>query len=264
MPAGLYSLVTILVCIVLAKLAGADYLAGIAKWVAHRQDTLSEMLHWVKPGTAHRTTYSRILGRVLQIAEFERVVRDFFAHPPNAGQRIQLTLDGKTLRGTIPAGQTRGVFAGRRLGDGASRGRRERIRNSCRRAGVKMPGFQGKIITGDALLAQRELSRPIVEAQGDYVWTVKANQPQPCQDLETLFAGDACTPGFSAATNDFRSAKTGDKAHAGAFIGAMEKLADQNLAELEPERWVEFLLYDHPPIGERLKRGVQFAATQDK
>jgi STE24 endopeptidase len=51
--------------------------------------------------------------------------------------------------------------------------------------------------------------------------------------------------------------------NASAFIGAMERLADQNLAELEPERWVEFLLYDHPPIGERLKRGAQFAATHD-
>lgn len=39
-----------------------------------------------------------------------------------------------------------------------------------------------------------------------------------------------------------------------AFIGAMEKLANQNLAQLEPEPWVEFLLYDHPPIGKRLKR----------
>lgn len=37
-----------------------------------------------------------------------------------------------------------------------------------------------------------------------------------------------------------------------AFTGAMEKLADQNLAELEPEPWVEFLLYDHPSIGKRL------------
>ena len=44
-----------------------------------------------------------------------------------------------------------------------------------------------------------------------------------------------------------------------AFIGAMEKLADQNLAELEPEPWVEFLLYDHPPIGKRLKMGEVFA-----
>ncbi|MGB8648204.1 MAG: M48 family metallopeptidase [Anaerolineae bacterium] len=43
-----------------------------------------------------------------------------------------------------------------------------------------------------------------------------------------------------------------------AFIGAMEKLANQNLAELEPEPWVEFLLYDHPPIGKRLKMGEAF------
>jgi STE24 endopeptidase len=46
--------------------------------------------------------------------------------------------------------------------------------------------------------------------------------------------------------------------NAPAFIGAMEKLADQNLAELEPEPWVEVLLYDHPPIGKRLKRGAEF------
>jgi STE24 endopeptidase len=44
------------------------------------------------------------------------------------------------------------------------------------------------------------------------------------------------------------------------FIGAMEKLADQNLAELEPEAWVEWLLYSHPPIGKRIKRGEQFAS----
>ena len=46
--------------------------------------------------------------------------------------------------------------------------------------------------------------------------------------------------------------------NAPAFIGAMEKLANQNLAELEPERWVEWLLYDHPPIGKRLRRGEEF------
>ena len=50
--------------------------------------------------------------------------------------------------------------------------------------------------------------------------------------------------------------------NAPAFIGAMEKLANQNLSELEPEPWVEFLLYDHPPIGKRLKRGEAFAATR--
>jgi len=37
-----------------------------------------------------------------------------------------------------------------------------------------------------------------------------------------------------------------------AFAGAMTKLANQNLAEAEPERWVELLFYTHPPIGQRI------------
>jgi len=43
-----------------------------------------------------------------------------------------------------------------------------------------------------------------------------------------------------------------------AFISAFEKLANQNLAELEPEPWVEWLLYDHPSIGKRLAMGHAF------
>lgn len=43
-----------------------------------------------------------------------------------------------------------------------------------------------------------------------------------------------------------------------AFLGAFEKLANQNLAELEPEPWVEWLLYDHPSIGKRLALGRQY------
>lgn len=49
--------------------------------------------------------------------------------------------------------------------------------------------------------------------------------------------------------------------NAPAFVGAMEKLADQNLGELEPERWVEWLLYDHPTLGKRIRRGEIFSAT---
>jgi STE24 endopeptidase len=38
-----------------------------------------------------------------------------------------------------------------------------------------------------------------------------------------------------------------------AFGTAMTRLSNQNLAEVEPPEWVVFLLYDHPPIGERLR-----------
>ncbi|MHB1130828.1 MAG: M48 family metallopeptidase [Chloroflexota bacterium] len=39
-----------------------------------------------------------------------------------------------------------------------------------------------------------------------------------------------------------------------AFIAAMTRLANQNLADIDPPRWVEVLLYDHPAIGRRLAR----------
>ncbi len=37
-----------------------------------------------------------------------------------------------------------------------------------------------------------------------------------------------------------------------AFKDTMKKLAEQNLQDLSPNRFVEFLLYDHPPISKRI------------
>jgi STE24 endopeptidase len=37
-----------------------------------------------------------------------------------------------------------------------------------------------------------------------------------------------------------------------AFAGSMIRLANQNLAEVDPPRWVEILLYDHPAIRRRI------------
>src|SRR5512137_3244 len=44
-----YALVTVLVYVVLAKLAGEDYLRGIAQWVAERQEGWAELLGLAKP-----------------------------------------------------------------------------------------------------------------------------------------------------------------------------------------------------------------------
>ena len=46
-----------------------------------------------------------------------------------------------------------------------------------------------------------------------------------------------------------------------AFISSMTKLANQNLAEAEPEPWAEFLLYSHPAIGKRIKRAQGFKSS---
>ncbi|HLY30401.1 MAG TPA: M48 family metallopeptidase [Ktedonobacterales bacterium] len=47
-----------------------------------------------------------------------------------------------------------------------------------------------------------------------------------------------------------------------AFISAMTRLANQNLAELNPSPLVEFLLYNHPSIGKRLAFAQRYAETR--
>ena len=44
-----------------------------------------------------------------------------------------------------------------------------------------------------------------------------------------------------------------------AFISAMTRLANQNLAELNPNPLVEFFLYNHPSIGNRLAFARRYA-----
>lgn len=46
-----------------------------------------------------------------------------------------------------------------------------------------------------------------------------------------------------------------------AFADAMTRLANQNLAEVNPEDWVVFLFYSHPPLEERIERARAFAAA---
>ncbi|MGB8213637.1 MAG: M48 family metallopeptidase [Anaerolineales bacterium] len=42
-----------------------------------------------------------------------------------------------------------------------------------------------------------------------------------------------------------------------AFASAFVRLANQNLGEVDPEKWVVFMFYDHPPLGERIKMAEQ-------
>jgi len=46
-----------------------------------------------------------------------------------------------------------------------------------------------------------------------------------------------------------------------AFVGAMTRLANQNLAEADPAHWIEFLLHDHPSIRRRLDFARRYAAA---
>jgi STE24 endopeptidase len=44
-----------------------------------------------------------------------------------------------------------------------------------------------------------------------------------------------------------------------AFASAFTRLANQNLGEIDPEKWVVFLFYSHPPLGERIEKAKRFS-----
>jgi predicted transposase YbfD/YdcC len=214
-----YALTTILGFIVLAKLAGEDRLFGISQWARYRQAALAEALHLEKPRAPCVNTYRTILGQIIDIEDFERVVREFFATQPHAGQSIVIALDGKTLRGTISAGQTQGrhLLAAYLPAEGwvlfqVEVANKENEISAAPRL-LKSLDLRGKIITGDAMFAQRELSLQIMELGGDYIWAVKDNQSTVRQDIELLFQPEKTVKGFSQGTKDFRTAQTWEKGH---------------------------------------------------
>jgi len=96
-----YSLATILVLIILAKVCGQDKPYGIADWVQQRRDFLVEALRLKRGQLPHHSTYRRILESVLSGEELERTLSAFISQLPQAGQEVVIVIDGKTLRGTI-------------------------------------------------------------------------------------------------------------------------------------------------------------------
>ena len=45
-----------------------------------------------------------------------------------------------------------------------------------------------------------------------------------------------------------------------AFASAMTRLANQNLADADPEPWVEMLLYSHPALRKRIEMAQEFGS----
>jgi DDE_Tnp_1-associated/Transposase DDE domain len=48
--------------------------------------------------------------------------------------------------------------------------------------------LQGRLVTGDAMFCQRDLSQQIIDAHGHYLWFVKDNQPTLLNDIKAAFA----------------------------------------------------------------------------
>jgi hypothetical protein len=96
-----YSMVTILVVMILAKLCGEDTPFGIADWGQLRSEWLIETLQLKHKKLPHHTTYRRVLTEVVDGEELESIVSEYLSQLPGEGQDVVVSIDGKTVRGTI-------------------------------------------------------------------------------------------------------------------------------------------------------------------
>lgn len=78
--------------------------------------------------------------------------------------------------------------------------------------------LEGRLITGDAIFCQRDLSQQIIDARGHYLWFVKENQPTLLADIRAAFT-PAAEAAFSpeTATDLGRGAGHGHDAGQGAW-----------------------------------------------
>jgi predicted transposase YbfD/YdcC len=188
-----YPLVIVLIVAVLAKLSGEDSPEGVAEWGRARASRLCQALSFARGKLPSGNTSRRVLGAALSVEELEEVVRAFLKQPPGAGQSVLVSLDGKTLRGTIPTGSTQGVHLlsaylpaeGLVLMQVAVESKENEISAAPRI--LEVLDLRGKVVVGDAMFTQRELSAQVVAGGGEYVWFVKDNQPATCAAIEALF-----------------------------------------------------------------------------
>jgi len=68
-----------------------------------------EVFQLKRPLTPHAMTYRRVLANASLAVALDRLTREYLLSWPEAGHSVQIALDGKTLRGTVTAEQSRAL-----------------------------------------------------------------------------------------------------------------------------------------------------------
>jgi predicted transposase YbfD/YdcC len=214
-----YGLALVLLLVVLAKLSGEDRPSGIADWVRHRRELLAQALGLDLVRTPHHNTYRRILAGAVLPGDLDGEISAFFRDLPQVGRSVLISIDGKTVRGTIHTEDPRGthLLAAYLPSEGIvllqlRAGHKD---NEIGVAPALLRGIdlRGKIVAADAMHTQREFSAEILAAGGEYLFLVKDNQPTLREEVELLFTADHRTVEGGEVVHDFKTARQVNKGH---------------------------------------------------
>jgi hypothetical protein len=196
-----HPLSAILALVCCAIMCGAKSYTAIAQWAQDRDIGLMHRLGFTrKPpkmggirkvlialdSKAFEDALSRWAESLLSLPVSSKLL------PPEA-----FALDGKTARGSfdgldkavhllsLVAHESGLTLAQKQVPNGG-----ENKTNEHKTALQLLRGIvlQGRLVTGDAMFCQRDLSQQIIDAHGHYLWFVKDNQPTLLNDIKSAFA----------------------------------------------------------------------------
>ena len=196
---------------VCAMLGGAGSLYAIAQW-GREHPQMAQSLGFSREQTPCAAALHHVFRR-LDVAAFESALSRWAQEPmgegEGEGEAAIAAIDGKALRGMHGAelpgvrlvaayARQSGVVVGQQGGQG-----KERELEVVSRLLAELH-LRERVVAGDALYAQRELSRRVLDLGGDYFWAVKDNQPGVKEAVSLLFEEPPWGERFGAASREGR------------------------------------------------------------
>jgi hypothetical protein len=172
---------------VLAMLTGCKSYTAIAQFGRDKGVALAFALGFRRGKTPTKSRLSTLFRR-LDVTAFEAALSRWVAARLGSPDGLHICIDGKTARGSkdgdvpghhlvaayVPAAQA--VLAQVRVD----------AKTNEHKAALELLGIvpvRGCIVTGDAAFCQRDFCAKVIEGGGDYVLTVKDNQPSLAIDV---------------------------------------------------------------------------------
>ncbi len=192
-----HPLQAVLALSVCAMLCGYRSYGAIAEWGRNYGKALTQALGFTHQTTPCAATLNTILRHVNK-AEVEEKLGQWAegvltSVAACAAELEGVAVDGKSLRGSRKQGapgahllSALGHRLGLTLGQAAVGDKTNEITAVDELLASLV--LDGKVVTVDALLTQRDLAQTIIERGGDYVMVVKGNQPTLQEEIATVFA----------------------------------------------------------------------------
>lgn len=194
-----HTLVSILAMAACATLCGVRSMTAIAQWASELSPEMLKRLGCPRPRPPSEPTFRRVLGTI-DVAEMDRRVGEWNVRQTHlSGQGV--ALDGKSVRGSRDGSGRAVHLVGAVPHEAGVVVAQTRVPDKTNEIKSVRPllddlDVRGAILTGDAMFAQLEIARYLVEdKEADYLFTIKGNQPTLRKEIEDLGLQALSPPG---------------------------------------------------------------------